>query len=45
MIPVSQNFEVDHLVNNAGFADWTGFLDADWHRQHEIMQLNGAFHA
>ena len=25
---VSQGFEVDHLVNNAGFADWTGFLDA-----------------
>ena len=40
-----QNFEVDHLVNNAGFADWTGFLDADWHRRHEMMQLNGAFHA
>lgn len=39
---VSQDFEVDHLVNNAGFADWTGFLDADWHRQHEMMQLNMA---
>ncbi len=39
---VSQGFEVDHLVNNAGFADWTGFLDADWHRQHEMMQLNMA---
>ena len=37
-----QGFEVDHLVNNAGFADWTGFLDADWHRQHEMMRLNMA---
>ena len=39
---VSHGLTVDHLVNNAGFADWTGFLDADWHRQHEMMQLNMA---
>jgi len=36
----SQGLVVDHLVNNAGFADWTGFLDADWNRQNEMMQLN-----
>ena len=27
-------------LNNAGFADWTDFLDADWNRQNEMMQLN-----
>lgn len=37
----SQGIAVDHLVNNAGFADWTDFLDADWNRQNEMMQLNG----
>ena len=36
----SQGIAVDHLVNNAGFADWTDFLDADWNRQNEMMQLN-----
>ena len=35
----SQGIAVDHLVNNAGFADWTDFLDADWNRQNEMMQL------
>ncbi len=36
----SHGFVVDHLVNNAGFGEWTGFLDGSWHRQHEMMQLN-----
>ena len=36
----SQGIAVDHLVNNAGFTDWTDFLDADWNRQNEMMQLN-----
>lgn len=36
----SQSLVVDHLVNNAGFADWTGYLDADWHRQQRMMRLN-----
>lgn len=31
---------VDHLVNNAGFGDWTGLLDADWSRQHAMMRVN-----
>lgn len=33
---------VDVLVNNAGFAEWTGFLDADWERQRAMMQVNMA---
>ena len=37
---VSQGFTVDHLVNNAGFADWSAYLDADWDRQREMMRLN-----
>ncbi len=36
----SHGFVVDHLVNNAGFGEWTGFLDGPWRRQHEMMRLN-----
>ena len=36
----SHGFIIDHLVNNAGFGEWTGFLDGTWRRQHEMMQLN-----
>lgn len=36
----ARGIEVDALVNNAGFAEWSGFLDADWERQRELMQLN-----
>ena len=39
-ITSSQGLKVDHLINNAGFADWTGFLDADWERQQKMMRLN-----
>ncbi len=36
----SHGFIIDHLVNNAGFGEWTGFLDGTWRRQYEMMQLN-----
>ncbi|OZG68163.1 SDR family NAD(P)-dependent oxidoreductase [Bifidobacterium eulemuris] len=36
----SHGLTVEALVNNAGFADWAGFLDADWNRQHAMMELN-----
>lgn len=36
----SRGLVIDTLVNNAGFAEWTGFLGADWNRQHEMMELN-----
>lgn len=28
----SHGFIIDHLVNNAGFGEWTGFLDGTWRR-------------
>ena len=31
---------VDTLVNNAGFGDLTGFLDSNWHRSRDLMELN-----
>ena len=36
----SRGIAVEYLVNNAGFADWTGYLDADWSRQQRMMRLN-----
>ena len=36
----SHGISIEYLVNNAGFADWTGYLDADWSRQQEMMRLN-----
>ena len=30
----------DTLVNNAGFWDLTGFLDSNWHRSRDLMELN-----
>lgn len=37
-----RGYDVRILVNNAGFADWNGFLDADWRRQRELLQVNMA---
>lgn len=36
----SHGLEVDFLVNNAGFGDWSGYLDADWHKVAAMMQVN-----
>ena len=33
-------YTVSILVNNAGFGDHAAFLDADWQRQYEMVQLN-----
>lgn len=33
-------FTVDTLINNAGFGDHAAFLDSDWQRQFEMVQLN-----
>lgn len=35
-----KQYVVDHLVNNAGFGDWGEFLEADWERQNEMVQVN-----
>jgi len=33
-------WQVDYLVNNAGFGDMRAFLDADWPRQQALIDLN-----
>ena len=35
-----RGYEVDNLVNSAGFGDWGGFLDSDWKRQSDMVQVN-----
>ncbi|MEZ0393046.1 MAG: SDR family NAD(P)-dependent oxidoreductase [Pseudobdellovibrionaceae bacterium] len=36
----TQGFEVEILVNNAGFGDYGAFADADWKRQRDMIQVN-----
>ena len=31
---------VDFLVNNAGFGDWSGYLETDWGKTSAMMQVN-----
>lgn len=35
-----ENLCVDHLVNNVGVGDWSEFLDSNWNRQYDMVQLN-----
>ena len=35
-----QGATVDILVNNAGFGDFGDYLDANWERQEEMIQVN-----
>ena len=35
-----RNLIVDNLVNNAGFGDYAGFLDSNWKKQKEMIDLN-----
>lgn len=35
-----RGYIVNNLVNNAGFGDWIGFIDSDWERQADMIQLN-----
>lgn len=39
---VAAGYEVDHLVNNAGFGDCAPYLDSDWQRQYDMLELNVA---
>ena len=34
------NIQVDVLVNNAGFGDNAGFLDSNWEKQKQMVELN-----
>ena len=36
----NSRLNVDNLVNNAGVGDWAGFLDSNWDRQYDMVQLN-----
>ena len=36
----SAGWEVEYLVNNAGFGDWTRFSESDWKKQSDMISLN-----
>ena len=35
-----ENIFVDFLVNNAGFGDYGCFVESDWHKIHQMINLN-----
>ena len=35
-----ENIEVTHLINNAGFGDYSDFILADWEKLNEMITLN-----
>lgn len=37
---LQNDLRVECLVNNAGFGDQSNFLDADWQKQYEMVQVN-----
>ena len=34
------NIQIDYLINNAGFGDYGMFVDLDWNKQAQMIQLN-----
>jgi uncharacterized protein len=34
------NIQIDYLINNAGFGDFGMFVDSDWNKQLEMINLN-----
>ncbi|NEG69347.1 SDR family NAD(P)-dependent oxidoreductase [Bifidobacterium choloepi] len=34
------NLDVDILINNAGFSDWTRYMEANWAKTDAMMQVN-----
>ena len=34
------NFEIDYLINNAGFGDYGLFYESDWDKQERMINLN-----
>jgi uncharacterized protein len=36
----SQNLQVDYLINNAGFGDYSFFHNADWGKMDEMIEVN-----
>ena len=37
---LENNIEVDVLVNNAGVGDFANFIESDWERQYDMVQVN-----
>jgi len=35
-----QNIKIDYLINNAGFGDFGMFLDSDWNKELQMINLN-----
>ena len=35
-----QNISIDYLVNNAGFGDYNLFVESDWKKQEEMINVN-----
>ena len=35
-----QNIQIDYLINNAGFGDFGMFVDLDWNKQLQMINLN-----
>ncbi|MFC4233225.1 SDR family NAD(P)-dependent oxidoreductase [Parasediminibacterium paludis] len=35
-----QNIQIDYLINNAGFGDYGMFVDADWNKTLQMINLN-----
>ena len=36
----NQNIEIDYLINNAGFGDFGMFVDTDWNKELQMINLN-----
>lgn len=39
---LANELEIDMLINNAGFGDRAPFVESDWQRQYDMLQLNVA---
>jgi short-subunit dehydrogenase len=37
---LQNNLQVDYLINNAGFGDFGFFVDSDWNKQEQMINLN-----
>ncbi len=35
-----QNIQIDYLINNAGFGDFGMFVETDWNKEHQMINLN-----
>lgn len=36
----SKNIKIDYLINNAGFGDFGLFIETDWSKEEQMLQLN-----